>query len=548
MLTRRAALGVLTAAPLAMAGCGCKEDYPHLAPGSGPSPASQPGSAPARFEPFLRPPPRTAASDVGRFIDVHGHFFNASDIPVRGFLAECIGHQEPLGGLLKVIAPVADRIAERAPTAAEEMAELGRLAAACGICTEGERWAYIRGYMSAQTSVAARHVAEATRNTEFLRRYRAITGGRLRSSARTSDPSDSLSTDEVVEVVQRVRTLPVDADRDAAADATRGADAQRADAAEGFMAFLTCMTSLRARNVHEYIASLHRPADAFGVDVVLDAMVDFDYWLDCPPRSPHDQQIALHAMLADIHGGFLRPLVAYNPWTDIEQNGASLTRVKGACAKTFVGAKIYPAMGFFPAGNATTSVKTSKRRPDLTKLDDALKAFFAVCADKRIPVLAHGEHRNGRDDAHDAFGGPEGWTRLFERFDQEPKKPVVSIGHFGGVRPAPAWTRAFAELMNRPSAASLYADLGYWDRLTCAPRPDRDCTVARDQLKAALAIGVGTGTAADRVMFGTDWYMVSQVRGWPRYPDKVLESLRTMTGAAEIQKIFRTNATTCFAL
>jgi predicted TIM-barrel fold metal-dependent hydrolase len=530
MLTRRAALGVLTAAPLAMAGCGCKEEYPHLVP-RGTPPGPRP--APPDIEAFLQPPPGTQRSGVGRVIDVHGHFFNASDIPVRGFVAESVAHQEKLfGWVIAAFAPVADRIAERAPTAADEIAELHRLAAACGTCSDGERWAYIRGYFDAQTTVAARHVAEATRNTEFLRRYRAFMGGRGRLAGRTSDPHDNLSPDEVVQIVTRVRAPRADPE----------------EAAEGFLAFLTCMSSLRARNIHEYIASLHRPTEPFGVDVVLDAMVDFDYWLDCPPRSPQQKQVELHALLAKIHGSFLRPLVAYNPWTDIEQNGASLERVKDAIACGFVGAKIYPAMGFFPAGNATTTVKTSKRRPDLGKLDTVLDTFFRTCAAQRIPVLAHGEHRNGRDDAHDAFGGPDGWRRLFDGFTQDQDKPVVSIGHFGGVRPKPTWTVEFARLMNHPAAGALYADIGYWDRLMCPTFPWSRCDVARAQLKAGLETPVGGGTAADRVMFGTDWFMVSQVGGWPRYPDKILESLQTITGAPEIQKILHTNAATCFGL
>ena len=147
-------------------------------------------------------------------------------------------------------------------------------------------------------------------------------------------------------------------------------------------------------------------------------------------------------MLCQLHGGYLRPLVSYNPWTDILEQDASLKRVCKARACGFVGAKIYPAIGFMPANNASTKVRTSKRRPDLTLLDKKLKAFFAVCAEERIPILAHGEAKNGRDDAHDDFGGPKGWAAYTR----------VTRG-----RPTPRWSASgtsAAWLRSRPGPGS----------------------------------------------------------------------------------------------
>ena len=105
--------------------------------------------------------------------------------------------------------------------------------------------------------------------------------------------------------------------------------------------------------------------------MVLGSLVDFDRWLERRPRSAHDDQIELHDLLARLHGGaFLRPIAAYNPWTDIVENGAGLERVVRAVRdRGFVGVKIYPPTGFMPAANATTPVQTKKRRPDLTRLD-----------------------------------------------------------------------------------------------------------------------------------------------------------------------------------
>ena len=138
-----------------MAACRCKEEYPALVP---PGSQAAVASATGTLSPALRPFGTTAARTFGRVIDAHGHFFNASDIPVRGFMAVCIGHQSPfpLDWLAKAVAPLADLIAARAPTAAEEMQRLRALAQACGPCGDAERWAYVRGYMAAETVAAAR--------------------------------------------------------------------------------------------------------------------------------------------------------------------------------------------------------------------------------------------------------------------------------------------------------------------------------------------------------------------------------------------------------
>ena len=58
-----------------------------------------------------------------RVVDVHAHFFNASDVPVRGFVAECLGHRAPraVQVLLEALSPIADVLAAQAPTAAQEL-------------------------------------------------------------------------------------------------------------------------------------------------------------------------------------------------------------------------------------------------------------------------------------------------------------------------------------------------------------------------------------------------------------------------------------------
>jgi predicted TIM-barrel fold metal-dependent hydrolase len=491
----------------------------------------------------LAPPSNAvrAASGRGPVIDAHAHFFNASDVPVRGFLEECLGHRAPAAArlLIKALAHLADRLAERAPTAAQELEELNAIA--------GANLAAAQTRFEAERRATAARVADAVRGSEFERRYRQL---KRRSPGPAAQRSGSLSPDEILGIVDTVED-PTAVQLSAAELDFDG------EIADGMLGFLNYMLSYRWVNLQSYMKAFTVGPNAFGIDAVVGALIDFDYWLDCPPRSAHDDQLSVHQRLYELHvrrddSGtvpYFYPVVAYNPWTDINQKGAGLARVVHACTKgNFVGVKIYPPSGFRPAGNATIPAETCKSRPNLKELDSTLAAFFSTCADLQIPVIAHAARSNGRDDAHDEFGGPDGWSMLLSHFASASRTPIVSFGHFGG---ASAWTAEFAALVASHPSMSLYADLGYWEELMCSG-PSPKCTAALDLLKDALKVSVGTAgeTLASRTMFATDWLMLSQVKRWATYPAGLQDSLGQILGSSspDVAKILGGNAKKCFKL
>ena len=519
----------LAAAPMcAVSACGCRNEYPKPQ-------IQQSALRRGNPAPILMPARLSGQQQLtraaGSVVDAHAHFFNASDVPIRGFIEESIGHNSPdwLQPLIKEMAKLAEDLADRAPTAAEELTSLDALSEMTRTLGRGEIQTGVEQWFQRERAAAAQRVVDVVGGTGFERSYRAMVPQLRRGS-------DRLTPEEVLGVVaeaQDPRALSV--------------GDSRSKAAKAKLEFLFYMLSMRAANVRTYIEAFSPDDGSFGVDMVLGALVDFDYWLDCPPRSAHDDQVALHQHLATMHGGYMRPVVAYNPWTDIEQNGAALKRVRDAWASgMFVGVKIYPPTGFLPAANATTAVDTKKRRPDLQRLDDALGAFFTLCAQERIPVIAHAAHSNGRDAAHDEFSGPTSWERLLRRVVADTKTPIISLGHFGGDNPGTNWTRQFADLMKGYPTVRLFGDLGYWDHLMC--ENPNDCTSARNRLKDVLRTPVGEAEAVgDRVMFATDWLMLSQVSNWRTYPQHVREGLEAIAGSQDVAKILGGNARTFFA-
>ena len=144
--------------------------------------------------------------------------------------------------------------------------------------------------------------------------------------------------------------------------------------------------SRRRVNLRLYMKVYMTDARAFGVYKVLGALVDFDYWLDCPPRSAHDDQVRLHQRLNELNvrrAQTTAPPIRISirrclQSLDRHQSkwGSARPRVVNACTKgNFVAAKIYPPTGFRPAGNDTIQrPRPRKHRPDLKKLDATLKA------------------------------------------------------------------------------------------------------------------------------------------------------------------------------
>lgn len=532
-VTRRELLRLLAASPLAAAAGGCCTTTYSRA-------ISVSALDAPRIRPIFSPAPRavTVASPITRVIDTHAHFFNASDVPVREFLQDCIGHSlSPVARrMIRAMAPLADRLAERAPSAAEETRWLYAQLSRTDAMTVATAQASAQDAIRRERQNTAERVEQVIRGSEFERVYRELKSALPVpvSTGLTSAPgilatvrdSESPSTDQTVVI---------------AATATE----TNARIADGMLGFLFYMLSYRVLSLDAYIAAFRRHEQAFGVDVVLGSLVDFDYWLECPPRSTQTEQVALHALLAQLHDGFLRPIVAYNPWTDIEQDGAGLERVVTSFRdRGFVGVKIYPPTGFMPTGNSTTPVKTKKRRPDLVKLDHVLGTFFDRCAELRIPVIAHANRSNGRDLAHDEFSSPKAWRALFARYASRNPAPVINVGHFGGGGGSD-WSQQFAALMSDLPDKSLFGDLGYWEELMCNPG---DCTAARTRLKDVLDDAVGSATVADRIMFGSDWLMLSQVKKWADYPRKIHASLSAIAPPEIVAKILATNAERCFGL
>ena len=509
---------------------------------------SEPPSG-ASITPILRPLRIGAEGKPTRYcLDTHAHFFNASDVNIEGYLEGPVAHSIKSPLLRKFVehmSPLVDDLAGTAPYACTEfkyledqMLSLRLAASSTGTNPLDELGSELN------RNLAKTLFEEMTRrglDDEFIALGKEH--ARLRGFPGDTKALNDFSEETVLQAIDPLQRR----ERHRQLYGKSDAKSQPNTEAGGVLEFVAHMLSFRWMALRTYQICYSENTDAFGIDGVFGALVDFDYFLDGPPRSSREDQVKLHSLLSKMSGGYMLPLVGYNPWTDIKREDESLLLVKKAVKEYgFVGVKIYPPIGYFPYGNSELGMPSKKPRPDdLRELDKKLEALFCWCADYGVPVMAHTGESMGRDDPSDEFAKPEGWTKLLARFSGK-TPPVINAGHFGGDNSKDEhhpknWPRRFAEIAKEPPGANFYGDLGYWSALEECDS-NSDCDTAIQRLTEALK---ANPDMVNRIMFGTDWFMLSKEPDWISYPKHLAANLAKFLPA---DKLFYQNAIKCFGL
>jgi|GEM_PF-2710208 len=499
---------------------------------------------------WLTPEPiRRSRNKPALAIDVHAHFFNASDVNVEGYVSESFGHSLPpaLRPFCTLIANVLDDVADFVTTAAQEYKQL----LALGETARGESAAATAARIDASISKRRQEIATQLHKSMgkhgALLEYRRLKTEHLKVS-RLRQGQPDLTPEQIVALMEPDHAFKQMAPNDRRIEA-RALSLNP----DGLVRFAGYMMQERWMNVRTYARAYSTDPDAFGIDAAFGALVDFDHWFACPAHSSRRDQVKVQSLVSELSGGYMLPLVGYNPWSDIVGKGESLQLVKDAITQYgFIGAKIYPPMGFYPYGNATLPYKSQYSRPDPKALDRVLGDMFTWCAENGVPVMAHTAQSMGRDCDSDLFGGPDGWEALLNRQASAANLPIINLGHFGGEDSGAqicknadqtSWPKAFAGLMKSPNGARVYGDLAYWSDLrACWSGDDAGCQAIRARLLDAKS---AYPDLTHRLMYGTDWLMCSQEADWTDFPEEFVAALQP---DFDLNALFYENAFACFGL
>lgn len=291
------------------------------------------------------------------------------------------------------------------------------------------------------------------------------------------------------------------------------------------------------RRIVEQIVSLYSGGNR--IRLFTPALVDFSAWLDDEPRSDLESQVRVMERIQRLdHGALVHCFAGYDPWREVAdreagRQGTALEIVKWAVEEMgFLGVKLYPPMGFLPAGNEGSGLPYPNRAagiPDFAqKLDDALDRLFSWAESEGVPVMAHATNSNGAADGFSERASPRNWYPVVQKYPNL----RLNLGHFGGfnethdtARGGEDWEDLLGALIAE-GTQWLYADASYLSEVL----PGAVTGAEIDRLRSAWQRFVAKyDPDVDRLMFGSDWIMLGREKGCAGYFEAV-DSFVTSAG------------------
>lgn len=479
-------------------------------------------------------------------VDVHAHFFNGRDVPVSGFLEQVVLRdphsevREPglMGALIRLLELILLQPALFATEELQELREPGAAIARSEPSDARDRQAVARALETYSSEALDRMLIPARRRAE------------------PADPrvtQDSLLLDALTrETGVDVLALATDGARppaQALADAifepaARGGYRRRSKLVQTIR-----WAGLLTRNRRDIIAEYVRLyAGKRKVRIVSPSLVDFELWFEPGARlSPMADQVETMAELARrTEDLLLLNFIGFCPIRaalDRRARRDPLTLLKHAVElRGFAGVKVYPPLGFLPAGNSPMAQfgGRSGMRVSGAELNAALDELYNWCAANAVPIKAHAANSNAAGPCTGRNASPANWTSVLTRHPDL----RLNLSHFGGFRETENldacsdlgdrdWEDLFADLIGR--FPGVYGDLGFW---TEAYKDDiAEHARIQERVRALLR---RVPAIQARLMFGTDWVMLGREPRHPEYVSAVRAAV--ISAGLDTEAVFSRNA------
>jgi hypothetical protein len=539
-----------------------------------------------------------SSTELELTIDVHAHLFNGTDLQVKDFIQKNVDLHFPV--FLKSLAGaiVEDLSWNNAPKGDKEFTQLQALAKCQGDAT-------LKSSMSAHKQTGITNALTALSKTAVYRRYaknaeptkaahRALYG----SPAVTPEALATRFGDFVTIKLSMLPNTNVPANLAASAHAAAAIKtSQNTTAVDRYLEFIIQGFQYRYVNLQDYslpgdvAPTLPLPRPKRTIDLMIANLVDYDWPLAegrITPTPIRDQLKVMEQISVMTHGQ-VHPFLPYCPMRQVAmkagKRGAGRHSTEGSdltldemknyiMTRGIIGFKLYPPMGFMPMGNADQKdqliwvknglpqwmndqvhyPKDGAREASTAtfgqRLDDELNELYAWASDNDVPITAHAEPSNGPRIAFENFDLAAGWIAALGKH----KELRINFGHSGGFSEGIVATSTCPSTIPDNSNALFagfgtgsgslgehaYSDLSYSDGILESP----DAFTCR--LSAAIQ---SYPDAANRLMYGTDWFMTVQepnVQSYQSRFEKALSELdsqyKQISSPALSQRIFAENA------
>jgi predicted TIM-barrel fold metal-dependent hydrolase len=477
-------------------------------------------------------------------IDVHCHVFNARDLPIPGFVTDVYLNDVPKpmeippGTVIWFVAQLMDVAAISAPDEARDLEKNSRpfsefkpLGQALLIADRVRRTVQRLSRPTPQDQseidaldrriAAALRQASAQRNIPLQMPTAEERQGFLRRLAGFGNPA--FSSNPLLGLTPDAVAL----------------GASKSPAELLGVLYLASLLTLSRADLTDTLAKL--PArHASDVRFFAPALVDYSYWLDDFENvSSLDDQIRVMSDMAARKGRpfAVHPYVSFCPWRQIVEPKQFDSVQNAILERGFLGVKLYPVMGFLPAGNAqadpaTYPEKLRNTRPDWAKaLDEALANLYKWCAKEEVPILAHCSESQAPSADAGRRGGPKGWRDAVAM--DGVSKLRLNLGHLGGLwdlaKPSHNdWTQSVVQMIASQDN-NLYADVADYASIMHRPLTS---DAADDKAVASAVAGFLRQYPAskNKLLYGSDWVMLSKDLGAELYYPSMRERLPAAWG------------------
>jgi predicted TIM-barrel fold metal-dependent hydrolase len=413
-------------------------------------------------------------------VDVHCHTFNAADLPVRGFIEHVEAKGSELGKILGRLAALL--VGNTAPGYDVEKARLDALLSADQVLLDAAAAGPAVSLTDQLQAEAADTLLQLQgQDSTFLRQLATEVAAADRAEAGVQDAPMGLGAqDNIGDIVALARRA---------------------------IAWVKIFGRYRLE-----VAGLLVESSGDAVDLYCPMLVDLGTGLGEGPRTTVRQQVELQEKISRLSmlgrlptptRGRFHPFVGFDPRRELAARRAGdidlpLDVVRSAVERYgCIGVKLYPPMGWRPIGNTET---VGMSAADATEIDAILRELYTWCETAQVPITAHCNESNYADDAFKDFTGPKNWIAVLTEFP----KLHLNLGHFGGahlVEPPDGWPRLIAAAVE--PFDHLYVDVGN------QPVYSPEVMVAYLDMLAGMFADPATEALADRIMFGSDWYMVA---------------------------------------
>jgi predicted TIM-barrel fold metal-dependent hydrolase len=493
-----------------------------------------------------------------RYIDIHCHFFNAADIPVRNFVRVVVlsdyervlplpeKSDFPSGSVGSGLASVLIDflVASGVPSPDDEL----RCLKTAGSCSLGEiADKSLLSPDSRQAAILANSIRKRLQPIEE------------KSGSVPSGSGDVQAFLDFVFGEMNVKAPELNAPGDKSLGDDDAAKAGRFLLSGGSVLSRYFDWAKLLRGYRTEIASTYVKLFASGrykLALATPALVDYSFWLNDRESAALKSQIELMGKLSARRGQPVLGFVPFDPLRDIQKGGegTSLKLVKDAISQNgFLGVKLYSPMGFRPMGNAVRPIEFPAHLGTIDagfgeRLDSSLWRLYDFCANEDVPIMAHTLDSQASNKGFGKRAEPKFWAQVLEKY------PAlrVNLAHFGNFTLAmnggsdpvslfpSTWENEIGEFVSSGRNPNVFADISYFSWVL------NDASRAADVLAIKKLFGAYLGKYDPQMktlMFGTDWSMIARERNVDSYLSNVEQFFRDV-GAddAMIDNLFYTNA------